>query len=282
MGKIMKEPYMYFFILGFIVFGLHSFLGGTASASEDPFTVEVTSADIEWIRSSWETRMMRQPTGEELESLIDSYIRDEILYREALAMNLDEGDSTIKRRLVQRLTYVFEDIAENVDPTDDQLKEYIEKNKEEYILPETVSFTQVYFSSEKRDNALGDAENVLVKIKAEGISPEDAVSLGDPIMIDSSFHKKSPEGVAVTLGIQFSETLFSTEGEGWQGPISSTYGTHLVYISGRTESEMPKFEDIQEDVKIDFMYDLKKEIIDNTYIAMESRYTILKEGLPIE
>jgi hypothetical protein len=120
MKKLLKEPLIYFFVLGFVVFGLHSFLDNNSKDDNtDPFTVDITSADIEWIRSSWEARMKRQPTQQELQGLINRYIRDEILFREASAMDLDDRDLVIQRRLVQKLTFVFEDLAETIEPADD-------------------------------------------------------------------------------------------------------------------------------------------------------------------
>ena len=131
MKKILKDPVAYFFVLGLIVFGLHSFLNTEKGGqTDDPLTVEVTSADIEWLRSSWESRMQRKPTADELKNLIDSYIREEILSREAHAMGLDEQDMVIKRRLVQRLIFVFEDLAEAAEPTDDELKKYAQQHQE--------------------------------------------------------------------------------------------------------------------------------------------------------
>ncbi len=161
MKKIFKEPLIYFFVLGFVVFGLHSFLNRADQEDTDPFTVEVTSADIEWIRSSWEARMKRQPTQQELQGLINRYIRDEILFREASAMDLDDRDLVIQRRLVQKLTFVFEDLAETIEPTDDELKNYMRENQEKYHKPEMMSFTQVYFNPDKRKDVMEEAKTVL-------------------------------------------------------------------------------------------------------------------------
>jgi parvulin-like peptidyl-prolyl isomerase len=280
--KILKEPLVYFFILGFVIFGLHSFLNRVHQDDKDPFAVEVTSADIEWIRSSWEARMRRQPTQQELQGLINRFIRDEILHREALAMDLDDRDLVIQRRLIQKLTFVFEDLAESIEPTDDELKIYMQENREKYRIPEMISFTQIYFNPGKRQDVMQEAKAVLARLKSAKSPPEKAISLGDPIMIDASFRKKYPDEVARALGQEFAATLFSIEGEGWQGPIVSTFGLHLVYIEERIASEMPEFENIREDVKNDFMYGRKKEVIDSAYEAVKSRYTILVEGLPYE
>ena len=261
---------------------MHSFLNRTDQEDKDPFTVEVTSADIEWIRSSWEARMKRQPTQQELTGLINRFIRDEILHREALAMDLDDRDLVIQRRLVQKLTFVFEDLAETLEPADDELKNYMRENQEKYRIPEMISFTQVYFNPDKRKDVLADAKTVLAHLELAGKGPEEAVSLGDAIMIDSTFRQKSPDEVARMLGKEFADELFSIDEKGWQGPIVSTFGLHLVYISDHIASKMPEFENIRKNVQYDFMYDRKKEIIDGAYNAAKSRYTILVEGLPYE
>jgi peptidyl-prolyl cis-trans isomerase C len=283
MKRILKEPLVYFFVLGFVVFGLHSFLNNENQLrDEDPFTVAVTSSDIEWIRSSFEVRMKRQPTQQELQGRINRYIRDEILFREASAMGLDERDLVIQRRLVQKLTFVFEDLAESVEPTDDELKKYLQENQEKYRIPEMITFTQVYFNPDKRKDVTKEAENVLARLKSEQSAPEEAASLGDMIMIDTSYKERSPDEIARALGKGFSDDLFSAGEMGWQGPIASTFGLHLVYIEKRSASKMPEFENIREDVKNDFMYDRKKQVIDTAYNAAKSRYTILVEGLPYE
>jgi hypothetical protein len=282
MKKILKSPPIYFFVIGFVVFGLHSFLNRATQDDTDPFTVEVTSADIEWIRSSWEARMKRQPTQRELQGLIDRYIREEILYREALGMDLDERDLVIQRRLVQKLTFVFEDLAETMEPTDEELKKYMQKNQEKYRIPKMMSFTQVYFNPSKRKDIMKEVKTVLARLKRTESGPEEAVSLGDTIMIDSSFRQKAPEEVARALGGRFAKALFSINEKGWQGPIVSTFGLHLVYISERVASRMPAFENIRRNVHYDFMYDRKKKVIDGAYNAVKSRYTILVEGLPYE
>lgn len=283
MKKIFKEPLIYFFALGFVVFGLHSFLNSeNQDKNNDPFTIEVTSADIGWIRSSWEARMKRQPTQQELQGLINSFIRDEILHREAVAMDLDDRDLIIQRRLVQKLTFVFEDLAETIEPTDDELKNYLQENQEKYCKPETMSFTQVYFNPEKRKDVMEEAKTVLNRLKLSQSAPEDAFSIGDRIMIDFSFREKSPDEAARILGTEFADELFLIDKKGWQGPIGSTFGLHLIYISDRIASQAPEFEIIRENVKNDFMYDRKKQVIDSAYNAVKSRYTILVEGLVFE
>jgi hypothetical protein len=280
--KFFKEPLVAFFVLGFVVFGLHSLLNRARQEDKDPFTVEVTSSDIEWIKSSFEARMKRQPTQKEFQALIDHFIRDEILHREALAMDLDDRDLIIQRRLVQKLTFVFEDLAETLEPTDDELKKYLEQNRDKYKTPAMISFTQVYFSPEKRETALDDANAALAGLKAEDSPPEAAATLGDATMLAASFRQKTAVEVARALGQAFADKLFATDEKGWQGPIASTFGWHVVYVSERRASKTPEFSSLRDEVKADFMYLRKKEVVDTAYSAAKSRYTVLVEGLPLE
>ena len=86
-------------------------------------------------------------------------------------MDLDERDLVIQRRLVQKLTFVLEDLAESVEPTDDELKKYLQENQEKYRIPEMITFTQVYFNPDKRKDVTKEAENVLVRLKSEQSAP---------------------------------------------------------------------------------------------------------------
>ena len=283
MKKILTSPIVYFFVLGFVVFGLHSFLNMEKRAQEDdPFMVEITSADIGWLRSSWESRMQRKPTPLELKGLVDSYIREEILAREAKTMSLDEGDTVIKRRLVQKLLFVFENVAEAIEPTDDELREYARENQEEYVIHETVSFTHIYFNPDKRRDVKRDAESTLARLQTGKTSSEEAFSLGDAIMLDSSYRQLTRDGVTRVLGGAFADALFALDGQGWQGPIGSSFGLHVVRIDDRTDARMPEFESVRERVRYDFMYDRKTEVVDEAYKSVKPRYTILVEGLPYE
>jgi len=207
--RFCSNPIVYFFVLGFVVFGLHSFLNREKTApEEDPFTVEVTSADIEWLRSSWEGRMQRKPTPIELRGLVDSYIREEILAREAYSMDLDEGDQVIKRRLVQKLSFVFEDVAEAVEPTEDELLAYAEQNRDRYLIPETIFFTHIYFNPDKRSDVAKDAGDLLARLRTSGVTDAEIATLGDAIMLDSVFRGLTRDGVARVFGMEFAEELF--------------------------------------------------------------------------
>ena len=118
--RIWKEPVIHFFVLGLVVFGLYAVMEKKPEAAADPFLVEVTSADIEWFRTMWTKRMGREPTVEEMRGMVNQMIREQVLSREAVSLGLDEGDTVVRRRLAQKMDFLFQDLSEITEPTDSE------------------------------------------------------------------------------------------------------------------------------------------------------------------
>jgi parvulin-like peptidyl-prolyl isomerase len=209
-------------------------------------------------------------------------IREEVLSREAYALDLDERDQVIKRRLVQKLTFVLGDLAETLEPTEDELRDYLRQHEAKYRIPTTVSFTHIYFNPDRRSDAKADAENVLNRLHRGAITVDEALLLGDAIMLDSVYRQMTPQRVAGVLGPAFADTVFTLESQSWHGPVASPFGLHLIYIDERTESRAPDFAAIREQVQSDFSYTRKQKVVQEIYDAAKARYTILVEGLPYE
>ena len=148
--KLLKEPVIHFFVLGLVVFGLYRVLEKQPEAEVDPFLVEVSSADIEWFRTMWSKRMGREPTVEELRGQVHQLIREEVLSREKLAMGLDDGDMVVRRRLTQKMDFLFRDLSDIAEPSDSDLEEYLKRNPGAYEIPGELTFTQVYFNRDER------------------------------------------------------------------------------------------------------------------------------------
>jgi peptidyl-prolyl cis-trans isomerase C len=279
----LRSPLLYFFILGLIVFGLHSFLNSEAGEGrlKDPGLVEITSADIEWLRSNWNKKMGREPTPEEFRGLVDSFIREEILYREGVSMGLDQHDSVIRRRLAQKMEFLFKDIAEMSQPGEEELRSFFEDNSERYLVPALVSFTHVYFNLDNRGVTAGEeADELLARLKSGKTDPYEAPVLGDRFMLQSYYPQMAPRDVSREFGQAFSDGVFSLEGGGWHGPLRSGYGLHLVYIHDQVEARMPELEEVQEKVSLDLMSDRREKVNKAAYQEIKTRYTILVENMP--
>ncbi|MHC4187439.1 MAG: peptidyl-prolyl cis-trans isomerase [Planctomycetota bacterium] len=281
---IVKEPLLYFFLLGAVIFGIHTLLDKNSKEGEDNrYQVEVTSSDIEWLRNRWNKLMGREPTAEELQGLIDSMIREEILYREAVAMGLDEKDTVVRRRLAQKMEFLFKDLADMTQAGEDELREYFLANKERYIVSGRVSFSHVFFSSDKRaDKALSDAQAVLEEFQSQGIKTVEAVSHGDPFMLELSYEQQSLEQISRIFGGEFTEGVYALEAGAWGGPVRSSYGWHVVFVQELVESSMPSFDEVRGKVEIDFISERRSKVNEQAYNEISSRYTVLVEDLPYD
>ena len=277
----LKEPLLHFFILGLAVFGLHAFLEREPEAIDsDPYLVEVTSADIDWMRAIFNKKMGREPTVSELRGQVGYLIREQILSREAVAMGLDEGDMVVRRRLAQKMEFLFKDLSGLSEPSEDELREYYEQNRQKYEIPTRLSLTQVYFNSERR--GVENARRAIQTLINQDADPFETSTLGDASMLTAVCNRCSANDIKNKFGIAFSEAVMNKETGTWVGPIQSAYGLHAVYIHDRLDERTPDFEAVAEKVKNDWVLANQKENTQKVYGEIRTKYRVLVEGLPYD
>ena len=284
-GRLLREPLLHFFLLGLAVFGLHAFLNSDEGngAVADPHLVEITSADIEWLRSTWNKKMGREPTAEELEGMTDAFIREEILYREAVSMGLDQHDTVVRRRMAQKMEFLFKDLAEMAEPTEEELQAWFDENRERYRAPALVSYTHVYFNGDQRgEKVLEDARKVLAELQKEGGDPAEAPARGDRFMLRSSYPLQGLDMTAREFGRGFADALAGLETGRWQDPVVSGYGLHLVYLHERIDSRLPELDEVRERVVMDLMTARREQVNTAAYREIKSKYQVLVENMPYE
>ncbi len=270
-----REPLVHFLVLGALLFGLFALVNDVAS-SKSANRIEITSADVERLREVWTKQWNRPPTETELKGLINSHIREEVLYREGLALGLDQNDTIIRRRLAQKMEFLAEDLADQVKPTDQELKRYFNRNQDQYLLPASFSFTHVYFSTDRRGSAAErDARRLLAQLQTT-----DAVALpvsdhGDRFMLQYDFVRKTEQEVAKLFGRHFAEQLLEVQVGSWQGPIESGYGLHLVRIHDKVEPRLPDLTEVRDRVHSDLASERRRETNKQIYERLKARYEIV-------
>ena len=264
---------MHFLALGALVFLFYNVF------SDDPTNastsrIEIDAGIIQRLQDSWEKQWNRRPTPAELDGLIENFIREEVLFREALAMGLDQDDTIIRRRLAQKMEFLSADLAMQVEPTDEQLQTFLADNTERFIEPALISFRHVYFNLDKRgESARADADALRATLQAEGVG--DNAVFGDRFMLDSEYSRVSESEVARTFGQEFAAEVFTLGSGVWTGPISSGLGLHLVYISGRTSAQLPEFGDIREKVRNEYLFEQREKVDAAVYEGLKGRYEII-------
>lgn len=257
MKRLLREPLLHFLILGALLFGLHGFLN-----QDEEFAaghIVVTAGRIKNLAATFAKVWQRPPSPAELQGLIDEYVKEEVLNREAIALGLDRDDSVIRRRLEQKMEFLAEDVAAVTEPTEEELAGYLTDHPEEFRDEARFTFRHVYLNPGKRGERLdSDAAELLAQLKQSG-SQAEITSLGDKPLLPREFTKETRSAVAAQFGQHFAEALDGlTPGE-WSGPIGSGYGEHLVLLSRRIESHMPELDEVRSKVKRRLTYARKEE-----------------------
>jgi hypothetical protein len=273
-----REPLVHFLGIGALLFGVFALVNDEAS-SVPTNRIEITAADVDRLQERWSKQWNRPPTETELKGMIESHLREEVLYREGLALGLDKNDTIIRRRLAQKMQFLFEDLSDQVEPTDEELKNYFAKNKDKYLSPARVSFSHIYFNVDRRGEAAhDDAKYLLKKIRSEKSSSVRVSDQGDRFMLQYDFVKNTVQEVAKLFGRRFAELLLEVQEGSWQGPIESGYGIHLVRIHDKVEPRLPELAEVLNRVQVDLGSERRREMNKKIFEKLKARYEIVVES----
>jgi hypothetical protein len=246
-------------------------------------TIVVSAGEIEWMQTAWQKRWNRPPTDAEFDGLIQQYIKETVLYREALTMGLNQHDQVIRRRLAQKLEFLAKDLVALTPPTDEELQTYFAEHQDRYQQQTLYTFTQVFIDPDKRgDTTLDDAEAIKATLIAQGDAVEDPGALGDDFMLQNYYPEKDSLEIQKLFGSGFVESLVDLSPGQWHGPVLSGYGVHLVYVSSVSEPPPPVFAEVQERVVQDWTTDRSEELNEKFYANLRDRYTVVIEEITPE
>jgi hypothetical protein len=260
-----REPLLHFVVLGGFVFFAHRVLFG-AQTSEH---VASEDAPVEQIRQDWFAAKGALPSADEEAALVQEWVEDEILYRRAIELGLDQNDTIVRRRLVQRMRFFLEDTYRIEPPTDAQLQAWLEQEPHKFAMPATVSFTQRFFSRGQRGTELGAAARAALETLQS--DPNAAVE-GDPFFRGSNFEDMSPAEIKRAFGTEFEEGIADLPLGQWMGPVKSSYGLHLVYVRNRTSAEAPELESVRDKVEQDWLQSERARHNEEALAKLRARY----------
>ncbi len=272
----LREPLVHFLLIGLVLFAAYSVLNPGPGQGGSPNQIVLTEDDLQQLQIAFTAQWQRPPTPEELAGLINSRVREEILYREALALGLDKEDTIVKRRMAQKMEFLAQDLSDLREPTTEELRAWFEKNSQRFTLPSRTTFRHLYFSPDRRgQSARADAVHALNKLAGKSEDSPVAAALADAFMFQDYYGDRTPEQLGKEFGLNFVQSLFQLEPGSWQGPIESGYGWHLVWIDSVTPSRVPQFEEVEPDVKSALRAEQHAEFKRKAYEAMRVRYNVL-------
>lgn len=274
MQKILREPLLHFLLLGAVFFLVYFWLNPSDGMSADN-QIHVSQNDIDRFAQIFQKQWNRKPTRQEMEGLVRAHLKEEILYREALALGLEKDDMIVRRRLGQKMEFLITDVTVPGEVDDKNLMEFYEKNPEPYTRAATMSFRHIYFNPDQRGERLFDeADATLRTLHTTNAGVDVPGEYGDRFMLQLQYSQHSTDEIARKFGREFADKLAGLKTNAWQGPIKSGYGVHLVYIEQRDAASVYPFPEVRERVKNDYLFELRQRRNEEVLEKLKSRYEI--------
>lgn len=257
----LRDPLIHFLVIGGVLFAAYGLL---VPDGNDPRHITVSRDALisfaQYRANTFQFDVLDQAldelTAAERQALVDEYVREEALYREAIAMGLDQGDDVIRQRLIQRLEFLFEDNNEPADVGQDELIEFYAEYSDDYIEPAIYTFTHVFFNAERRGDkeAREAATQLLAELNEQGIPFSGSLGYGDRPLYFQNYIERTRDFIAANLGQDLISMLDQVEPSTstWCGPIQSPYGWHLVLLTSRESAWLPNLEEIEDRVREDY------------------------------
>ncbi len=259
----LSEPLVHFLLLGAAIFVVLGWRGGP----EDPLsrTIHLTRDDQARLAVNFAEIMGRPPTQAELDGVIKGWVRDEVLYREALRLGLDEGDAVIRKRLAQKMDAIASSAADAESPDEATLRKWLADHPDRFSDDAAVTFDQLYFTTK--------AHAFVARTLLEGGA--DWRKVGDPVSLPSHFERAERDAIASELGDEFVRNLDAlTVARSWQGPVEGALGWHLIRLTAREPGHIPEFEAIRDRVEDDWRATTARSRTDAAYDVLRGAYTV--------
>lgn len=279
MNRILREPLLHFVLLGAAMFAAYNLV--SQRSGNEPGSIVITAAQVAAIELGFTRTWHRPPTHDELAGLIRDRVREEVYYREAMALGLDQDDTIIRRRLRQKLEFLTDDVVDQAPPTDADLQAYLTAHRDSFRGQPEFTFRHVYLNPDKHGESLaGTAAALLTQLKRAG-GKADASAFGDPFLLGHSFAAVPATEVAAQFGEPFAAKVAELSPGQWQGPVESGYGVHLVWVSTRTDGRVPRLEDVRDAVAREWDHARRRAANDTLYQEMLKRYAVTIETPPV-
>lgn len=295
MKTFLKQPLFHFLLIGVFLFLAYHFAGFQEGRDPASQTVRVDKAALlkfmQYRSKAFEQRHFEKKlaamTPEELQLLIDDFVREEVLYREALSLGLDQEDYIIRRRLMSKLEFIAQGFSEeNLEISDQDLQKFFEENKSRYYVEPYATFTHVFFDNEKHgaEAAKELASKEIIRLNQDQVPFDKAGTYGDRFLYHLNYVERVPDYVASHFGEEMAKEVFiqTPDDRLWKGPFASPYGYHLVMLTGKIEGRSSNLDEIRgrvmSDARVEFLQKKKEKLIKDIIEKYDIRIVYPSQG----
>ena len=274
--RLLREPFLHFVLLGVLVFAVDAVLR-ERSAQAGGGEIMVTQGRVENLAALFARTWQRPPTAGELRALVDEYVLEEALFREGVALGVDQGDTVIRRRVRQKMDFFVDDLVDSGEMPEAELTAWLAAHPESYAQPARFTFRQVYLNADRRGRALqADAERLLAELRASG-GTSDARALGDRSLLEHAYVDYSADIIARSFGQVFADGVALLPTGEWSGPVESAFGLHLVFVDQNIPGRFPTLAEVRDEVERDWSHTQRQDATQQFYEEVVARYEVTVE-----
>ena len=267
----LREPLTHFLIAGLAVFALASLRDQPVDPASR--TIIIREEQVTRLAARWQAAWGRAPTTGEIDALIRDHVKEEVYYREAKRLGLDEDDPIIRRRLRAKMEYMGSAAAEAAVPTDAALQAWIDRNPARYAADVRISFDQIYLGQGDGDTLASRASAVRQQLRGSA----DWQALGERLSLPRSLKDADRASIARQFGDGFAAELPKLARGAWHGPVASGFGAHLVRVQAVTTAVPPRLADVRQAAENDWRAETRAAREARAYQALLDSYSITIE-----
>ena len=218
-ARWLREPLLQFLFVGVLLFVAWKIMNPESINRVPSNRIVLTDDDLKQLATTWIAAGRAPPSPQQMQLLVEDKVREEVLYREALALGLDKDDTIVKRQLARKMEFLAEDVSKLEEPNPGELKAWYEKNKGRFALPPRISFRHVYFSPDRRGAMVrADAERTLSQLAGKPMDAPGIATVGDPFMFQQYYGDRAYDEFARQFGPPFARALVQLTPGAWQVP----------------------------------------------------------------
>jgi len=271
---LLGEPMLHFLLIGIALFGAYRWVSPGDSGER---RIVITQGVVDHLVTQHVAARGREPSTTELNHLIESYVRDEILYREGVRLGLERDDIVVKRRVRQKIEMIAEEDASTRAPTDADLSAYLAANPARFLQPAILTFEQVFLGQPTSGPGVMHALAIMRGGLRSGTDPE---KLGKPTLLPYRMTLTPADLVAREFGASFAAALEKVPVGEWVGPIDSSFGTHYVRLWNRTPAAAPQLTAVRDQVVREWENERRQRARNDAYTKMRGEYQVSIETKP--
>lgn len=270
--RLLQEPLVHFFLLGGGLLVLYSLVAPPAEPARQ--SIHVTPERLEALSANFEVVWKRPPTTNELRGLVGDFVREEVFYREALALGLDKDDTVVRRRMRQKFEFLAEESVGNLEPSEAELDAFYRENGERFRRQPRLTFAQIYLGPAAEAPDEEKVVGALARLNA-GAAADELDGLAKPSLLPERLNDAGAGQVARLFGEAFAEALIAADPGAWRGPVESAYGAHLVRIEQREPGGVPPLDAVRQAVVTEWRYDAQRKMKEALFERLRDNYEIV-------